>query len=130
MGDYIPKYAPGTDVTAVAGGTITGGQVVEVTAAATASTPVTVAVTSGASAAVKGVATRDVVTGELVAISRGGIQRCVSGAAVAVNAPLKSAATGRVVTYVVGTDPVTQLIGYAESAAGAAGTAIDVRWVI
>ena len=43
---------------------------------------------------------------------------------------LERAATGRVVTYVVGTDPVTQLIGYAESAAGAAGTAIDVRWVI
>ena len=56
------------------------------------------------------------------------MQRCVSGAAIAVGDPLKSAASGRVVPYVVGTDPVTQLIGFALTAAGAAGTSVDVQW--
>lgn len=122
MGDYVPKFKPGQDVTYVAGAAITGGQVVYLSAAGT------VLLTAAAHANVMGVATRDVATGERLAVSRGGVQRCVSGAAIAVGDPLKSAATGRVVPYVVGTDPVTQLIGFALTAAGAAGTSVDVQW--
>ena len=122
MADYTPKFLPGQNVTYSAGAAITGGQVVYLSAAGTC------LLTAAAHANVLGVATRDVATGERVAVSRGGVQRCVSGAAIAVGDPLKSAASGRVVPYVVGTDPVTQLIGFALTAAGAAGTSVDVQW--
>ena len=122
MGDYTPKFLPGQNVTYTAGAPITGGQVVYLSAAGTCQ------LTSAASPVVLGVATRDVIAGDKLAVSSGGVQRCVSGAAIAVGDPLKSAATGRVVPYVVGTDPVTQLIGFALTAAGAAGTTVDVQW--
>ena len=122
MADYAPKYAPGGDVTYLAGAAITGGQVVYLSAAGT------VLLTAAAHANVMGVATRDIASGERVAVSRGGVQRCVSGDAITVGDPLKSAATGRVVPYVVGTDPITQYLGFALTAAGAAGTSVDVQW--
>ena len=37
-------------------------------------------------------------------------------------------ATGRVVPFVVGTDAETLRIGFALTAAGAAGTSVDVQW--
>jgi hypothetical protein len=122
MGDYVPKFTPGAEVTYAASVAVTGGQVVFLSAAGTC------APTTAASAVVLGVATRDVAIGELVAVSRGGVQRCVSGAAIAVGDPLKSAASGRVVPYVVGTDPVTQFIGIALTAAGGAAVSVDVHW--
>jgi hypothetical protein len=56
------------------------------------------------------------------------VQRLVSGAAIAVGDPLKSAASGRVVPYVVGTDPITQYLGTALTAAGGAGITVDAQW--
>lgn len=124
MGDYVPKYAPGSDVTYAAGAAITGGQVVYLSAAGTC------LLTAAAHANVLGVATRDVATGEQVSVTRGGVQRCVPGAAITLGDPLKSAASGRVVTFVVGTDADTLRIGYALQAASAAATpaTIDVQW--
>jgi len=122
MGDYTPKFAPGADVTYLAGAAITGGQVVYLSAAGTC------LLTAAAHANVIGVATRDVASGERVAVSRGGVQRCVSGDVISVGDPLKSAATGRVVPFIVGTDPYTQLVGFALTAAAAAAATIDVQW--
>lgn len=122
MSDYAEKYLPGQHVTYNAGGAITGGNVVSLSAAGTC------VATSAASAVVLGVATKDTATGETVAISRGGVQRCVSAAAIAVGDPLKSAASGRVTPFVVGTDPQPQYIGFALTAAGAAAITVDVEW--
>ncbi|HNX48670.1 MAG TPA: DUF2190 family protein [Thermoanaerobaculaceae bacterium] len=122
MADYAPKFRPGVDVTYAAGGTITGGNVVFLSAAGT------VQATSAASAVVVGVASRDAVTGDSVAICRGGVQRCVSAAAITAGQPLKSAASGRVTPMAIGTDPQDQYIGFALTAAGGAGTVVDVQW--
>jgi predicted RecA/RadA family phage recombinase len=122
MADYTPKFLPGQNVTYSAGAAITGGQVVYLSAAGTC------LLTAAAHANVLGVATRDVASGELLAVSRGGVQRCTSGAAIAVGDPLKSAATGRVVPFVVGTDAETLRIGFALTAVGAAAASVDVQW--
>jgi hypothetical protein len=53
----------------------------------------------------------------------------VSAAAITVGQPLKSAASGRVTPMTIGTDPQDQYIGFALTAAGAAGTTVDVQWV-
>ena len=121
MGDYAPKYLPGHDVTYTAASAITGGQVVYLSAAGTC------AITSGALTAVLGVASRDVATGEELAVCRGGVQRCVSGAAIAVGDPVISAATGRVVPFGAGTN-YNQVLGTALTAAGGAGITVDVQW--
>lgn len=122
MADYTPKHLPGQNVTYTAGAVIDGGQVVYLSAAGTC------LITAGAHANVLGVATKYTASGERVAVSRGGVQRCVSGAAIAVGDPLKSAASGRVVPFVVGTDPETQRIGFALTAAGGAAVTVDVQW--
>lgn len=122
MADWAPKFRPGADVSYTASATIAGGNVVYLSAAGQC------APTTAASAVVLGVAPTDAVTGDKIEIMRGGVQRCVSGAAIAVGDPLKSAASGRVVPYVVGTDPVTQIIGFALTAAGAAAVVVDVQW--
>lgn len=122
MPDYAPKYQPGEDVTYAAAAAVTGGNLVFLSAAGQV-TP-----TSAASAVVVGVAETDAATGDYVAVSRGGVQRLVSGAAINVGDPVKSAATGRAVPYVVGTDPITQWLGTALTAAGAAGVTVDVQW--
>lgn len=122
MGDYAPKFQPGEDVTYAAAAAVVGGNVLFLSAAGQV-TP-----TSAASAVVVGVAETDAATGDYVAVTRGGVQRLVSGGAINVGDPLKAAASGRVVLYVVGTDPVTQLLGTALTAAGGAGITIDAQW--
>lgn len=122
MGDYAPKYQPGEDVPYAAAAAVVGGNVVYLSAAGQV-TP-----TSTASPVVVGVAETDAAVGDYVSVSRGGVQRLVSGGAIAVGDPLKAAASGRVVLYVVGTDPVTQFIGTALTAAGGAAVTIDAQW--
>jgi hypothetical protein len=123
MADWTQKFSPGASVTYSAGASITGGQVVYLSAAGQA-TP-----TAGASAVVLGVASRDVASGELVEVMRGGVQRCTSGAAITVGQPLKSAATGRVTPMTIGTDAQDQYLGFALTAAAGAGVVVDVQWV-
>jgi predicted RecA/RadA family phage recombinase len=91
MADYAPKYSPGDHVTYAAAAAIVGGNVVYLSAAGQV-TP-----TSAAAATVVGVASTDAATGDYISVVRGGVQRLVSGAAIAVGDPLKSAASGRVV---------------------------------
>ena len=124
MGDYTPKYKVDEPATYTAGAAITGGQVVYLSAAGQCQ------LTSAASANVLGIATRDVASGELVAVVRGGVQRCVPAAAITVGQPLKSAASGRVTPMTIGTDPQDQYIGFALTAASGAATpaTIDVQW--
>jgi hypothetical protein len=123
MADYAPKFLPGHEPTYQAAAAIAGGQLVFLSAAGQIT--VTAAATS---VPVVGVATTDAATGDIIAVSRGGVQRVVSGGALSVGDPVKAAATGRVVLYVVGTDPATQYLGHALTAAGGAGTVVDVQW--
>lgn len=122
MADYTPKHWPGDLPTYAAAAAVTGGQVVYLSAAGQI-TP-----TSAASAAVVGVATRDGVTGDKIAVTRGGVQRLTASAAISVGAFVKSAASGKVVTATIGTDPHTQVLGFALTAASADGDIIDVQW--
>lgn len=123
MGDYTPKFRPGADVTyQVATSAVTGGNIVELGATAGLC-----AFTTGASAKVLGVANTDAAVGDKVSVSRGGVQRVIAGGTVAVGDPVKSAANGRAVLYVVGTDPITQFIGVALTAA-TVGNSFDVQW--
>lgn len=122
MADYAPKFSPGDHPTYAAAAAIVGGNVVYLSAAGQI-TP-----TAAAVASVVGVAATDAATGDYISVVRGGVQRLVSGAAIAVGDPLKSAASGRVVPYVVGTDPITQYLGFALTAAGGAGITVDAQW--
>jgi len=122
MGAYAPKYLEGRDASYTAGGTITGGQVVVLSATDTCSA------STAASAVVLGVATNDAIAGDRIAVSRGGVQRCIASAAIARDTPLKSAAAGKVAAFVVGTDPETQRIGFALTASTADGDVISVHW--
>ena len=122
MGDYIAKYQPGQDVTYTAAAAITGGQVVYLSAAGQ------VTATSAAHANVLGVAENDAATGAKVAITRGGVQRLTASAAVSVGAYVKSATAGKVATATIGTDPQSQVLGFALTAAAADGDVIDVQW--
>lgn len=120
MADYAPKFIPGEDVTYAAAAPIVGGNVVYLSAAGQI-TP-----TSAATNAVVGVAETDAATGDYVAVSRGGVQRLVSSAAIAVGAGVQAAASGRVATF-SGTD-YSLYLGTALTAAGAGGVTIDVQW--
>ncbi len=123
MGDYVPKHGNVDDFpTFVAGGTITGGDVVVFSASNT------VVTASGGSGLVAGIATKDAVSGERLAVARLGVQRPTAGGTIAFGDPLKSAASGRVVPYVVGTDAVNLLIGYATEAA-TSGNPVTALWI-
>lgn len=116
MGDWRPKFKPGQAVTRSATGTITGGNLVTVAGAVAVADSVTWL----------GVADKDVTTGLPFGVLRGGVQYLVASAAIAVGAPVKCAAAGKVVTYVDGTDAQLRLVGIALDAAAADGDVIAV----
>lgn len=120
MSDYAPKYMPGEDPTYQASAALVGGNVCVLTAAGQ------VGPSAAAAAAIVGVAETDAAVGDYIALSRGGIQRLVSSAAIAVGAGVQAAAAGRVATF-AGTD-YSLYIGTALTAAGGAGVTIDVQW--
>jgi hypothetical protein len=120
VSDYAPKYQPGEDATYQCSAAVVGGNVLVLTAAGQ------VAPSAAAAAAIVGVAEMDAVTGDYIAASRGGVQRCVSAAAIAVGGGLMAAAAGRVTPF-TGTD-YSLYIGTALTAAGAAGVTVDVQW--
>lgn len=122
MGDYAPKYHFGDHTNWLTSTVVTGGQVVEITGDGTVGT------TGGASALVVGVASRDAAIGKRIEVVRVGIQRLVASAAITRGAALKTAAQGRVAPMTVGTDPHTQLVGIALTAATNPGDVIDVLW--
>jgi hypothetical protein len=120
MSDYAAKYQPGENPTYLLSAAAVGGNVMVLTAAGQ------MAPASAAAAAAVGVALTDGASGDYLAVSRGGVQRVVSGAAIAVGAGLMTAASGRVVTF-TGTD-YSLYIGTALTAAGGAGVTIDAQW--
>ena len=118
MADYTPSHIPGQAVSYTAGAAITGGQVVELTAANTV---------GPTSLAVVGVALHDAPNGGTVAVSRGGIQRPIASGVIAVGAHVKAAASGQVVTATVGTDSQVSILGMALDA-GTATNPVRILW--
>lgn len=121
MGDYAAKFLPGDHVSYLAAAPIVGGNVVYLSAAGQI-TP-----TTAASNAVVGVAVTDAATGDTIAVTRGGVQRLVSSAAINVGDSVVSAASGRIASLGAGTN-YSQVLGTALTAAGAAGVTVDVQW--
>lgn len=121
MADYIPVFKPGEDLTMTAAATITGGQLVYVSAANSV-TP-----TAGATAAWLGVATTDATSGQKVGITSGGVQEITASGAVAVGDVLIPASNGRVAAIGAGTN-YAQVVGIALTAA-ADGAKPRVRMV-
>lgn len=123
MGDYTPKISAGAgDPTYTTSAAVVGGDVVAFTAANT------VAQAGANSALVAGIATADTNSGERVAVSRGGIQRPIAGGTIAFGDGVKSAASGRVVTWVSASDNVNLLLGFAVEAA-TTGNPVNVQWI-
>lgn len=73
-----------------------------------------------------GVASHDAQPGEEFGTYKGGTQKLVAGAAIAVGARVKCGAAGKVVTFTDGTDVHTRLVGIAKQAAAADGNVILV----
>lgn len=74
MPDYLPHFKPGQGIPLTASGTITGGQLVEVSGSGT------VAVAGALSTKVVGAAAFDAVNGDRVTVHAGGVQKLVAGA--------------------------------------------------
>jgi len=130
MGDYVPIYKSGAALPATVGATaLVGGNVVTLSAAGGPQTIGTVIPSTAASGLSIGVASTDAAVGTRTTILRGGVHELVASAAITALAPLKSAAGGQVTVMTIGTDPQDQLIGYALTAATAAGQLIRVLWV-
>ncbi len=108
MSDYVPNHLPGHSVTYVAGATVTGGQVVKLSA-----TGRTVVAATAGSEAVVGVACHDAISGAFVTVSRGGEQRPTASGTVTAGVPVKSGAAGTVASWVTGTDNASLILGVA-----------------
>jgi hypothetical protein len=117
MADYLPKFRPGQAPTRTLTGTVTGGQIITVAGAV-----------AGANATDwLGVASRDGVSGDLITVETEGVQRLTASAAIAAGAGVKCAASGKVATWVDGTDAWSRYIGIALDAATADGDVIAVK---
>ena len=119
MADYLPKFKPGEAYTlpTLAAGAITGGQLVTAAAAVAAADSVTWV----------GVASRDVVAGQPVGVYSDAVQRLTAAGALAVGTLVKCAATGRITTWVAGTDPYERCVGITLEAAAGAASVVAVR---
>ena len=116
MADHLPKFKPGQAVTFTAGGTITGGNVVEVGAANR-----TVVVAGAASAKAIGTAGHDAIVGDkLVVHLAGPVDTAVSAAAIALGAKVEAAAAGKIQTATTGL-----VLGIALTAAGAGDVVVE-----
>lgn len=118
MGDYVPKFNPGDAITRALTGTVTGGRLVTAAGAQ-----------AGANAAdVIGVASRDGVSGDRIAVFTDGVHRLVATGSIAIGARVKSAANGTVQTWVSGTDAADLMIGRALEA-GTDTNELDVLFI-
>lgn len=120
MGDYIPVFKPGQDVTMTAGAAIVGGELVYVSAANA------VQKTSASTAAWLGVATTDAASGAKVGITSGGVQELIASAAIAVGDVLVPAANGRVAPIGAGTN-YAHVVGIALAAQATAGQKVRAK---
>lgn len=122
MSAYVPNHLPGQNVTYVAGGTITGGQLVTLSA-----TGRTVTVAGLAATAVVGIACHDAVSGQPVTVTRGGEQRPIASGAITAGARVMAGALGTVIVWTSGTDNPAICVGIALNTV--ADTApVDIAW--
>lgn len=91
MAVYLPKYVPGQAITLIAAAKITGGTLVEVSAAGS------VAPAGADSAKVVGVAGFDAEVGDAVTVYRGGVQRLTAAGAIPAGAQVAAAAGGKAI---------------------------------
>lgn len=103
--ESIPLYRPGADLTATAGGAITGKTFVDISAALApaAGTPATVVTATAAGRSV-GVASRDTASGAKLHVLRGPgtIVPVTAGGTIALGAEVEIGASGRAVTIASG----------------------------
>jgi hypothetical protein len=122
---YMPTEMDGNgnlvETKLVAGAAITKGQLVMLSA------PMTVTPTTGDSGAVLGIAMFDAISGKPVSVECEGLVRMTASAAITAPAKLKSAAGGKVATWVAGTDTAEEIIGTALSSATGADKIIIAR---
>lgn len=110
MGEFLPRFAPGANVTLTASATITGGQLVAV------SGDRTVAPAGAGSSAWIGVATNDTASGAKLNVTSGCVVELTSSGAIAAGANVIAGAAGVVVTIGAETD-YSKIVGVALSAA-------------
>lgn len=110
MADHTPDYLAGAAVTFLASEDVTGGQLVAI------SGNVSVAPTSAATAAWRGVAAFDAKAGDQVTVLSGGVHTLASAGAIAAGAVVVAAADGTVADLGSVTD-YSQVVGIAEAAA-------------
>lgn len=99
MGDYVPKYDAGPEITSQASATITGGQLVAVSGAGT------VGVAGANALNWVGVAAFDVASGDKLTIHTGGVQRLVASGTVTAGDIVVAAASGQVSTLAAVSTP-------------------------
>jgi hypothetical protein len=103
--ESIPLYRPGADLTATAGGAVTGKTFVDISAAVSASagTPATVITATAAGLSV-GVASRDTASGAKVQVIRGkgSVVPVTAGGTIAVGAEVEVGTSGRAITIASG----------------------------
>jgi predicted RecA/RadA family phage recombinase len=114
-GGIVEYFSPGDHITCTAGGTITGGQLVELTG----NRSVTVA--GAASNAVLGVALHNAVSGEKVTVATDGVWPLTASGAIATGNRVISAAAGAVSAAGAAPD-ARQVIGFALEAISGAAT--------
>jgi hypothetical protein len=119
MAGYLRLQEDGDEITVTAGGTITGGQLVTVSAANTVITA------TAAGAKILGVAAYDAVSGDLLTVVRNGIHQTLASGTVTAGDNVEAAAAGAVATHTNGTADVN-IVGMALTTAT---TGNPVNWV-
>jgi len=103
--ECIPAFRPGDDITATAGGAITGKTFVDISAALNVATgtPITVVTATAAGLSI-GVASRDTASGGKLHVVRGkgSIVPVTAGGTIAVGAEVEVGSNGRAVTIASG----------------------------
>lgn len=90
--EYLPVYKPGQAITFVTSAAVSGGRLVEISAANT------VRHAGAASDSVVGVAAWDAAVGQEVTVHSGGVQELVASAAIAAGDRVEAAADGKAAT--------------------------------
>jgi hypothetical protein len=128
VADYAPILEGTPPATYTVGATaVTGGDAVYLSATAGSNSNGTVLTTTAATVAFVGVAAHDAAIGARVTVLSGGIQEMTSGGSITFGTSVKTGASGRVVTWVSGTDAADLAIGLALTGTGAAGNPVRVK---
>lgn len=106
MADYAPPVQ-NAKITRTMSATVVGGRMVDVTGAHAAAD----------STSFDGIASRDAVAGQAIAVHHGPYEYGIASAAIAKGATIKCAAAGKFTTWVSGTDTPAMLVGRTVTAA-------------